>query len=102
LERSAFHSLDEDVAASASGLTRELAQEISYLSGLQPTTGAKIFTDPGGEGIALLCKAAGLPKATIRALWRGLRRPEVDDTGHLAPGLERVVIAFDMMAVDRA
>ncbi len=102
LDRSPYNSLDEAVAAAAGGLTRELAEEISYLSGLKPTTGAKIFTDAGGEGIAVLCKATGLPKAAIRALWRGMRRPETDEAGHMTPGLERAVIAYDIMAVDRA
>lgn len=102
LERSAFNSLDEAVAAAAAGITRESAEELSYLCGLKPTTGAKIFTDPGGEAIAILCKAAGLPRAAVRALWRGLRRPEADDSGVVHPGLERAFIVFDMMAVDRA
>lgn len=102
LERSPYNSLDEAVAAAASGLTRELAEEISYLSGLKPTTGAKIFTDAGGEALAVLCKATGLPKAAIRALWRGLRRPETDDAGYMTPALERTVVAYDMLAVDRA
>lgn len=102
LERSSFNSLDEAVAAAAVGITREAAEELSYLSGLKPTTGAKIFTDPGGEGIAVLCKATGLPRAAVRALWRGLRRPEVDEAGAISAGLERALIVFDMMAVDRA
>ncbi len=102
LERSPFNSLDEAVAAAAEGITRETAEELSYLSGLKPTTGAKIFTDPGGEAIAILCKATGLPRAAVRALWRGLRRPEADEAGAINPGLERALIVFDMMAVDRA
>jgi uncharacterized protein (DUF2336 family) len=102
LERSPFNSLDEAVAVAAEGITRESAEELSYLSGLKPTTGAKIFTDPGGEAIAILCKATGLPRAAVRALWRGLRRPETDDAGVVCPGLERALIVFDMMAVDRA
>lgn len=102
LERSPFNSLDEAVAAAAEGITRESAEELAYLSGLKPTTGAKIFTDPGGEGIAVLCKATGLPRAAVRALWRGLRRPESDETGAISAGLERALFVFDMMAVDRA
>jgi len=102
LDRSPYNSLDEAVAAAAGGLTRELAEEISYLSGIKPTTGAKIFTDPGGEALAVLCKATGLPKAAIRALWRGLRRPEADEAGYMVAALERTVTAYDMMAVDRA
>lgn len=102
LAKSRFKSLEEAVAAARPGLTRETAEEISYLSGLKPMTGAKIFTDPGGEPIAVLCKATGLPRAAVHALWRGLRRPERDAAGALVPALERVLTVYDMVAVDRA
>lgn len=102
LEKSPFASLDEAVMSSEDGLTRELIEEISYLSGLKPMTGAKIFTDQGGEPLAILCKATGLPKSALRALWRGLRRRETDSSGALWPTLERVLITYDMIAVDRA
>ena len=102
LQRSSFTSLDAAVAAAETGLTREVAQEIAYLSGLKPMTGAKILTDAGGEAIAILCKATGLPKSAVRSLWRAMRRPDVDGQGQIAPGLERVLITFDMIAVDRA
>ena len=100
--RSRFASLEEAVAAAKPGLTRETAEEISYLSGLKPMTGAKIFTDPGGEPLAILCKATGLSRAAVRALWRGLRRPETDADGAAAPALERTLMIYDMIAVDRA
>lgn len=102
IAKSPYESLDEAVAEAAKGLTRELAEEISYLSGVKPMTGAKIFTDPGGEPLAIICKATGLPRAALRALWRGLRRPETDASGAMAPALERVLTTFDMIAVDRA
>jgi uncharacterized protein (DUF2336 family) len=102
IEKSPYASLEEAVAAAAPGLTREIAEEISYLSGLKPMTGAKIFTDPGGEPLAVLCKATGLPRAAVRALWRGLRRPETDADGAVSPALERVMVTYDMVAVDRA
>jgi len=102
IDKSPFESLEAAVAAAQSGMTREVAEEISYLSGLKPMTGAKIFTDRGGEPLAILCKATGLPKAAIRALWRGLRRGEVDASGAINPDLERVLIIYDMIAVDRA
>lgn len=100
--KSPFESLDQAVAAAQNGLTRENAEEISYLSGLKPMTGAKIFTDTCGEPIAILCKATGLPRGAIIALWRGLRRPEKDEAGATAPALERVLTTYDMIAVDRA
>lgn len=102
IAKSPFDSLDDAIAAAQTGLTRDVAEEISYLSGLKPMTGAKIFTDPGGEPLAILCKATGLPRAAIKALWRGLRRPETDSTGAPSPALERVLAVFDMIAVDRA
>lgn len=102
LDRSPFESLDEAVEVAAESMTREVAEEIAYLSGLKPMTGAKIFTDPGGEPLAILCKATGLPRAAVRSLWRGLRRPETDAAGNLVPALERILTLFDTIAVDRA
>ncbi len=102
IEKSPFDSLEAAVAAAQTGLTRETAEEISYLSGLKPMTGAKIFTDPGGEPLAILCKATGLPRQAIRALWRGLKRDETDDKGAVHPALERVLTTYDSIAVDRA
>jgi uncharacterized protein (DUF2336 family) len=102
IDKSPYDSLEAAVAAAQNGMTRETAEEISYLSGLKPMTGAKIFTDPGGEPLAILCKATGLPRGAVRALWRGLRRPETDASGAPLPGLERVLTAFDTIAVDRA
>jgi uncharacterized protein (DUF2336 family) len=102
LERSRFASLEEAVGEAQGGMTRETAEEISYLSGLKPMTGAKIFTDAGGEPIAILCKATGLQRAAVVALWRGLRRPQTDQAGAITPALERVLITYDMIAVDRA
>jgi len=97
IEQSPFASLENAIEAAKDGLTREIAEEISYLAGLKPTTGAKLFTDRGGEPLAILCKATGLPKAAIRALWQAMKRPPED-----AEKLERVMITYDMMAVDRA
>jgi len=102
IAKSPYDSLEAAVAAAQNGMTRETAEEISYLSGLKPMTGAKIFTDPGGEPLAILCKATGLPRGAVRALWRGLRRPETDASGAVDAGLERVLTAFDTIAVDRA
>jgi uncharacterized protein (DUF2336 family) len=102
IDKSPYASLEDAIAAAQNGMTRETAEEISYLSGLKPMTGAKIFTDPGGEPLAILCKATGLPRGAVRALWRGLRRPETDASGAPSPGLERVLTAFDTIAVDRA
>ncbi|HEX7759923.1 MAG TPA: DUF2336 domain-containing protein [Caulobacteraceae bacterium] len=102
IEKSPYASLDDAIKAAEDGFNRQIAEEISYLSGLKPMTGAKIFTDPGGEALAILCKATGLPKGAVRSLWKALRRPETTETGEIAPALERVFNTYDMIAVDRA
>jgi len=102
IEKSPFASLEAAVSAAQHGMSREVAEEISYLSGLKPMTGAKLFTDPGGEALAILCKATGLPRNALRALWRGLRRPETDPDGQPNTALERALLIYDMLAVDRA
>lgn len=102
IEKSPYDSLEHAIEAAESGLTRGLVQEIAYLSGLKPSTAAKLLGDIGGEPIAVLCKATGLPKACVRALWRSMRRPEFEADGSPSEHLERVLIAYDMLAVDRA
>ena len=102
IDKSPYDSLDQAVEVAAGGLTRELAQEISFLAGIKPMTGAKIFTDPGGEPLAVLCKATGLPRESIRHLWAGLRRPQTTGEPGALAGLDHVMITYDMIAVDRA
>jgi uncharacterized protein (DUF2336 family) len=102
IEKSPFDSLEDAVNSVQNGVSAEAVEEISYLSGIKPMTGAKIFSDPGGEPLAILCKATGLPRTTLRTLWRGLQRQEFDASGALSPALERVIITYDMIAVDRA
>jgi uncharacterized protein (DUF2336 family) len=102
IAKSPYGSLDEAIAAAEGGLTRKIAEEIGYLSGVKPATLAKILADPGGEGMAVLCKSTGLPKAALRSLWRAMRRPETGPDGEVAPALERVLITYDMIATDRA
>ncbi len=103
IEKSPFDSLEHALATAAeTGMSREIASEIAYLSGIKPLTGAKILSDPGGEPLAILCKATGCTRNDLLALWRGLRRREADEAGGIDPGLERVLITFEMLAVDRA
>jgi uncharacterized protein (DUF2336 family) len=100
--KSPFPSLEAAIAAGEADLTPEIGEEISYLAGLKPVTGAKIFTDPGGEPLAVLCKAAGLPRTALRALWRGLHRQEIDRDGATDHALERALVVHDAISVDRA
>lgn len=103
IEKSPYGSLEGAVAAAAKGgLTRNLAAEISYLSGIKPVTGAKILSDVGGEPLAVLCKATGLGKNDLQGLWRSMRRTETTPEGDCDPTWERVMVTYDMFAVDRA
>lgn len=103
LKKSPYDSLEAAIAdAAQNGMTRKMAEEIAYLSGIKPSTGAKILRDPGGEGLAVLCKATGLSRKALRALWKALRRPMRTETGHIYPQLAEVLITYDMLAVDRA
>lgn len=102
IEKSPYGSLEEAVAAAEAGLTRQVAEEIGYLAGIKPATLAKILTDRGGEPIAVLCKAAGLPKSALRSLWRSMKRPEEAADGAVAPELEAVLLTYEMIATDRA
>ncbi len=102
IARSPYASLDEAIGDAQGGMTRETAREIAFLAGVKPTTAAKIFTDPYGEPLAILCKATGLPRSAINALWRALRRVEADSNGEQTPALTRTLYIYDTMAVDRA
>ncbi len=102
IAKSPYASLDDAVADAQLGMTQELVREISFLSGIKPTTGAKILSDLYGEPIAIICKATGLPRSAILALWRGMRRPETDSSGAMLSTLQNTLLVYDLMAVDRA
>lgn len=103
LKKSPYDSLEAAIAEAAkTGMTRVLAEEISYLAGLKPATGAKLMRDPGGEGLAVMCKATGLSRKALRALWKALRRPMRDAGGQIHPDLANVLVTYDVLATDRA
>jgi uncharacterized protein (DUF2336 family) len=102
IEKSPYDSLESAINAAEEGFSREIAEEIAYLAGIKPMTGAKIMGDEGGEGLAVLCKATGLPRTALRQLWRALGRSETTEDGEMLPQLQNVISAFDMVAVDRA
>ena len=103
IERSEFDNLESAIdAAEIEGITRKLTEEISYMAGIKPATGAQILTDKGGEGIAILCKAPGLKRDHIIKLWKALRRPIHAADGEHHPDLERVIAAYDAISTDKA
>jgi uncharacterized protein (DUF2336 family) len=103
IAKSPYETLEHAVSTAAqTGLTRELAAEISYLSGIKPLTGAKILGDAGGEPLAILCKATGMTRVDLQNLWQSMRRPVTGPDGRIHPAWERVSVCFEMLAVDRA
>lgn len=103
IERSPYENLEAAVEAAAmTGMTPELVQEIGYLAGIKPVTSAKILSDPGGEGIAVLCKATGLKKPSLKNFWIGLRRPVEGEGGALDPMYEHLLETYDLLSVAKA
>lgn len=102
-ERSPYDSLEqaiEDIART--GLTRKMTEEISYMAGIKPATGAQILTDKGGQPIAIFCKAPGLKRDHMRALWKGLGRQTETPDGQIDPVFARVVETYDTVSTDKA
>jgi uncharacterized protein (DUF2336 family) len=102
-ERSPFDRLEDVVAEiGRSGLTRQTTEELSYMAGIKPATGAQILTDPGGQPIAILCKAPGLRREHLEALWRGIGRPLETEDGKTDPHFARTLEAYDTVSTDKA
>ncbi|MEM9053696.1 MAG: DUF2336 domain-containing protein, partial [Pseudomonadota bacterium] len=85
-----------------SGMTPETAQEIGYLSGVKPVTIAKLLSDTGGEGLAVLCKSTGLKRPALRHLWQSLKRPLEDEDGNPHPHFLHVMETYDVLSVAKA
>ena len=96
--RSEYDSLEAAITSlSSTRLDQRVVEEISYLAGVKPATGARILADQGGEPIAVLCKGTGLKRSFLEQLWSRTRAPEAAEAG-----LERVVDVFESLATNRA
>jgi len=103
LERSHFESLETAISvAAANGMTPEVMQEIGYLAGIRPVCMAKLVSDLGGEGLAVLCKATGLKRPAVVDLWKAMRRPVHLDEDQMHPQLKYVMTTFDELSVMKA
>lgn len=103
IERSPYDSLEGAITAGATnGIDAELAQEIGYLAGIKPVTAAKVLSDAGGEGLAVLCKATGLKREYLRLLWTALRRPLELPTGEPNPAFATIAETYEMLSVAKA
>jgi len=102
IDKSPYDSLEHAVeVAVAQGMGRSLVEELSYLSGVRPATGVKIFTDMGGEPIAVLCKATGLKRPSLEKLWAAMRRGGQSSDVH-DPAYERVLDVYESLSNDKA
>ncbi|MEQ9314568.1 MAG: DUF2336 domain-containing protein, partial [Henriciella sp.] len=77
-------------------------QEIGFLAGVKPVTIAKILSDAGGEGLAVLCKATGLKRPYLTHLWRALRRPLELEDSQIHPQFDYVKETYELLAVAKA
>lgn len=103
LERSPYASLEEAIEdISRTGLTRLATEEMSYMAGIKPATGAQILTDKGGQPLAIFCKAPGLRREHLEMLWLGLGRQIQTPEGRIDPTYNQVVEAFDTISTDKA
>ncbi|HEV7692276.1 MAG TPA: DUF2336 domain-containing protein [Hyphomonadaceae bacterium] len=100
LQNSSHESLEAaiSVVATVKKMTPADSTEIATLAGIKPSTGERIFQDPGGEGLAVLCKATGLKRQFLRELWTALGRDPSDDNAHF----RRVSEVYESIAVAKA
>ncbi len=102
IERSPYDSLEDAIEkVAATTLDRAAVEEISFLSGVRPVTGAQIITDVGGEPVAVLCKATGLKRPYLSMLWKAVwgMRSEPDNYDD---SYERVEETYDSLSTDKA
>ena len=103
IEKSPFENLEQAIIEAArEGMQPEFAQEIGYLAGVKPVVIAKILSDRGGEGLAVLCKATGLKRPYLKGLWTSLKRPIKTPEGTVDLGYKHVVETYEMLPVARA
>lgn len=103
ISRSDYETLEDAIDhAAKAGLTRKVTQEISYIAGVKPATGAQVLTDKAGEALAVFCKAPGLKREYLEKLWVALRRPLKTESGDYTADYKRVIATFDSISTDKA
>jgi uncharacterized protein (DUF2336 family) len=99
--QSEYGSLEGALVAAEHGVSRRLINEIAHLSGVKPTTAIQIFSDAGGEAIGVFCKAVGLKRPSLIALWKALQRP-AGNPDAIDNALGRTAYVFDTLATAKA
>lgn len=103
LERSEYESLEHAVEdAAENGLSRHKSDEIAYLAGIKPATGAQILTDKSGEPIAILCKAPGLKRRHVEMLWKAVNAGRTLDEAEYQARLTNIIATYDAISTDNA
>ncbi len=104
IERSPYKDLEHAIEVAArEGMSAPIAQEIGYLAGIKPVTIAKILSDEGGEGIAVLCKATGLKRDYLTKLFVSTGRPLTEvTTGGDHPVWHQVREIFEILSTAKA
>jgi uncharacterized protein (DUF2336 family) len=101
LARSPHASLEAAIEAAKPRITRESVPEIAALAGVRPATFAHIALDPGGEALAILCKATGLRKPYMAMLWSRLGRQTSGDCPQAA-AYENMLVTYDTISPAKA
>ncbi|MEM7768293.1 MAG: DUF2336 domain-containing protein [Pseudomonadota bacterium] len=103
ISRSPFDHLEHAIeVAFRDGMEPSTAQEIGYLAGIKPVTIAKILSDKGGEGMAVLCKATGLKRSHLAMLYESVGRPLVQINGDDHPVWHQVREIFEILSTAKA
>lgn len=97
---SPFGSMEGLIEAGlAVGIDRDAAIELGHMAGVRPSTAKRLFTDRGGEALAVMCKATGVKREGFVKLWRALRRPMQAEAG--AP-FARAIQAYEVLSNAKA
>lgn len=99
--RSPYGSLEGAIEALEQGVSRDLFREVAFLAGVKPACGAQILSDPGGEALAILCKATGTKRRHFRLLWKGLKRPAGTEE-QPSESFARASYIFDTISTNKA
>ena len=103
ISRSDYETLEEAIDhVEKTGLTRQITQEIAYIAGVKPATGAQVLTDKTGEALAVFCKAPGLKREYLEKLWVALRRPLKTEAGDYTAEFKKVIAIYDSISTDKA
>lgn len=100
-EASRYGSLELAIEAAATqGFSVEFMRDLSAMAGIRTSTGARIFSDFGGEPLAVFCKAVGLKRRYLALLWRAMARPvnEPDPQSNWA----RTSFAYETLSTQKA